>query len=87
MEEASWIASILCIGGMIGSELFGWFSEKLGRKFAIVLATVPQLISWLLIAYGSNVTYLYVSRMLAGISSGGIFAVLPVYVSEIAEVR
>lgn len=41
--------------------------------------------SWVLILIATNVQYLYVSRILAGIAGGGCLVVIPVYISEIAN--
>lgn len=45
--ETSCIGSILCIGGASGTLFYGWFSEKFGRKPAIMSAAIPQVVSFL----------------------------------------
>lgn len=86
-DELAMVTAILCIGGAIGSLLFGWMSDKLGRKQTLLLMAVPMAASWLLIAYAQNATHLIISRFLSGLSGGGVFVVVPVYVSEIVHPR
>lgn len=40
-EELSWISSILCIGGLTGTFLFGWIGNHFGRKYPLCFLTVP----------------------------------------------
>lgn len=107
MDQASWIASLLCIGGLIGNLLFGFIANVFGRKMPLVLISIPAIvrtnflnavnlilrfnfpfqISWLLIWFAQNVYYLYAARTLSGIVGGGIFILIPLYLSEIASDR
>lgn len=43
--------------------------------------------SWLLIYYAQNVYYLYASRILNGFVGGGVFVMVPLFLSEIASDR
>lgn len=43
-------------------------------------------LSWLIIINATTVVHLLVARLLAGISTGGIFVLIPLYVSEISDV-
>lgn len=87
LEEASWIGSIICIGGLIGNFGFGYLSEKLGRKKAIILLAFPHIGFWLCVIFAQNVYHLYIGRILAGTCGGGIFVTITIYTSEIAQDR
>lgn len=41
MEEASWIVSFLCVGGLIGNILFGFIANKFGRKRPLLVIAIP----------------------------------------------
>lgn len=41
--------------------------------------------SWMCIIVGTNIYYLYAAKILAGITGGGIYVLIPIYVAEIAE--
>ncbi|KAJ6649315.1 Facilitated trehalose transporter Tret1 [Pseudolycoriella hygida] len=84
-NEMSWIASILCIGGFIGTILSGILADFIGRKYVLCFQGIPSILSWILIYYAENPIYLYVSRFLSGLACGGAFILVPLFVSEIAE--
>ncbi|XP_031622892.1 facilitated trehalose transporter Tret1-like [Contarinia nasturtii] len=87
MDEASAVAALTSLGGLIGNIFFGWITSKFGRKNPLVFMTIPTIISWLLILYGQNVFHLYASRILSGFVGGGIFVIVPAFLSEIAVDR
>lgn len=43
--------------------------------------------SWFLIIVATRAEHLYVSRVLGGLSAGGSFVLVPLFVAEIAEDR
>lgn len=45
MSEASWIASLMSIGGLIGNAVFGFVTNAFGRKLPLILMTVPGIVS------------------------------------------
>lgn len=62
IEQASWIAASICIGGVIGNLISGLITEKFGRKIPLLLGAIPLTVAWLLILYAQNVYYLYAAR-------------------------
>jgi MFS family permease len=85
LDEASWVGSLYLVGGTVGSLFFGWLGGRLGEKKTIIASAVPQIVSWLLLEFGSSVSYLYWARFLVGFGGGGCFVLIPVYVAEIAS--
>lgn len=45
MEEASWIASLICVGGTFGNVIFGYIADKFGRKIPLLLIPIPMIVS------------------------------------------
>lgn len=43
-SDTSWIGSILCVGGIVGTIVYGWMSDKYGRKIPTCLIAVPQVV-------------------------------------------
>lgn len=84
-EQASWIGSLLSLGGILGNFIFSSLAEKYGRKFALVALAFPNLTFWLLIIFAKDVALLYLARICAGLTGGGLFVVLPLFVAEIAD--
>lgn len=44
-EEASWIAALLCVGGMIGNIFFGFITSNFGRKEPLLFISIPTIVS------------------------------------------
>ncbi|XP_053697379.1 facilitated trehalose transporter Tret1-like [Sabethes cyaneus] len=85
--QATWIASLLCVGAIFGTVLFGWSADKFGRKFSLCIAALPLVGFWACIAFGGHVEILYLGRVLAGLGAAGVFLLVPLYVTEISEDR
>lgn len=45
MEQGSWIASLWCIGGLIGNPIFGIITNNFGRKVPLIFLTIPAIVS------------------------------------------
>uniref|UniRef100_T1GYC1 Major facilitator superfamily (MFS) profile domain-containing protein n=1 Tax=Megaselia scalaris TaxID=36166 RepID=T1GYC1_MEGSC len=86
-EEASWIGAIICAGGILGNFFFGWLSNKIGRKKALMFSATPMAVAFLMIPFSKSVLHLCMSRFIGGFAGGGAFAVIPIYITEIAEDR
>lgn len=74
-----------CVGGLIGSGCYGFICDKIGRKRALQTTAIPQIISYLLIAYSTTELMILISRFFAGLSAGSLYICIPLFVSEIAE--
>ena len=72
------------VGGLIGSLTYGFICDKIGRKQAIRTLAVPQIISYLLIVFAKTSSMIMISRVFAGLSAGGLYIVVPIFVSEIS---
>lgn len=54
LDQLGWIASMLGIGGLVGTILAGWMAERIGRKYALLSMAVPQIVSENSTAYQSK---------------------------------
>ncbi|XP_070158880.1 facilitated trehalose transporter Tret1-like isoform X1 [Polyergus mexicanus] len=88
-EEASWVASLLMLGVMAGSIYCTFIVNVIGRKNTMLLSAVPSIISWLMIAFATSSWELYISRFLAGLSTGLAYSATLMYIGEIspADIR
>lgn len=44
LGEASWITAMICTGGLLGNFLFGWITERFGRKIPLFIVAIPQIV-------------------------------------------
>ncbi|XP_037817860.1 facilitated trehalose transporter Tret1-like [Lucilia sericata] len=84
VEQASWIGSLFGLGALVGN-LFGFILNRIGRKWCLYLMALPYIMAWILIFFSKTYIYLYVARFLLGIIDGGLFLVIPIFISEIAD--
>lgn len=43
-DEIGWIASILGIGGLVGTVAGGWMADRFGRKNSLLSMAIPQTV-------------------------------------------
>ena len=70
--------SLLTIGALLGGPIGGYLIEALGRKGAIMGASVPFLVGWMLIAFANRVSMLYIGRFTTGMGCGVMSLAVPV---------
>ncbi|CAO3617394.1 unnamed protein product [Cunninghamella blakesleeana] len=87
--ENGLVVSILELGAWFGTFLFAYLADKLSRKYSIGIAAVIFLVGSTIQAAALVITHLYVGKFLGGIGVGGISALIPTYLSELAppEIR
>ncbi|XP_032674674.1 facilitated trehalose transporter Tret1-like isoform X1 [Odontomachus brunneus] len=83
--EASWVASFLNIGRLIGALLGAFCQEFVGRKRVLLLSGLPLASSWIFTICTTSVTWLYWSRICSGIGSGMFWPAMSLYLGEVAD--
>lgn len=83
--EEAWIAALLPLGAIFGPFIFGYAADRVGRKKALLLCNVPIFIAFLIQAFANSVHYFYLARTLCGVGTGSVFAIVPMYMGEIAD--
>lgn len=84
-EDTTWISSIILFGASVGSLIFSFLADQLGRKITILCLGIPVLISYLSLAFLPIVEIYYIARFITGLAVGGAFSVVPVYIAELAS--
>lgn len=84
-EEVSWIGSINCFGAIFGALSFGYIISLIGSKRALLFLSIPCLMFWLLIYFGTTYIHIFIARLIGGWAGGGSQTTLVLYVSEIAN--
>ncbi|KAF2879593.1 hypothetical protein ILUMI_26575 [Ignelater luminosus] len=84
-DSLGWIGSFATLGAMVMCFPIGFMCEKLGRKAAMLLLTIPFIIGWLLIIFANSLIMIYIGRFICGMAGGAFCVSAPMYTSEIAE--
>lgn len=87
VTEVSWVGSALGCGAMVGNALIGVLHPYIGSKLCLLFIALPQTCLWFLAYFAKSVEYLYVGRFLGGVSSGGMYIVHSMFLSEISDAK
>ncbi|XP_014616899.1 PREDICTED: facilitated trehalose transporter Tret1-like [Polistes canadensis] len=82
--EASWVASLLPLGRLLGAICGSLAAEYLGSKISLVLAGFPLIISWICVICATSAPWLYLFRIFAGTSLGMFLSCFPMFIGEIS---
>lgn len=85
VEESSWLGAFVCAGGFTGNIIFGVLLDLIGRKPCIYLLAIPHMSLWLLVYFAPSIEYLYAARFASGITGGGTYVVIPIFLGEILD--
>src|ERR1700678_2117933 len=78
------IAILYNIGAILGALVMGHYSDRLGRRFAILLALVICALSIPLWAFGSTVAMLALGSFAMQFGVQGAFGVIPAHLNELS---
>ncbi len=86
-SEVSWFGSLVMLGGCGGALLAGLFMEMYGRKFVLLMANLPLVVGYGIIAGVNSMTWLYVGRTLTGLGIGMMTVTVSVYIAEVTNAK
>ncbi|KAJ6649970.1 Facilitated trehalose transporter Tret1 [Pseudolycoriella hygida] len=79
------IGSCFSIGAILGNCFFALMAFYVGRKNTMLCLAFPNVAFWLFVIFGRRVYHLYIGRVLAGMTGGGMYVCMPLFVAEIAH--
>ncbi|XP_067617013.1 uncharacterized protein [Eurosta solidaginis] len=85
VDEVSWIGSMFGLGFFIGNIFFSITVNRLTHKWNMYLLALPHILCWVMNYFVQSVEYIYAGRFFAGLTSGGIFTIFPLFTSEILD--
>ncbi|XP_072382009.1 facilitated trehalose transporter Tret1-like [Diabrotica undecimpunctata] len=83
VDESSWITSSLTLGSAVGTSIFCYLANRIGRKPTLLISGFILLLSNILIAFGNIIEIFYIARFLAGLAVTSSFFIIPIYLIEI----
>jgi SHS family lactate transporter-like MFS transporter len=84
MKPLYGIPIIYNIGAIIGAIFFGYISERIGRRYAIMVALLLSLLAIPAWAFGSSVLMLVVGSYVMQTGVQGAFGVIPAHLNELS---
>lgn len=85
-QEASWIGSLLTLGGIAGVFLAVFIASTFGRKKSLLISCViPFLVGFSIKGYAKDVLLYFLARFIIGVGVSSVYTVVPMYLGEIAE--
>jgi putative MFS transporter len=87
IDTISFITSASFFGMFIGATSGGWFSDRLGRKRALIVTTVWYSGFSLLNAFAWNTATLFATRLLTGVGLSAMTVIAMTYISEMFPAR
>jgi AAHS family 4-hydroxybenzoate transporter-like MFS transporter len=85
--EFSWMFALGYIGVGIGTAIGGFVGDRIGRKYALILAAVAFGTFTLLTGLTTNLLTLGITRVLAGIGLGMVFPATAALIAEFTPLR
>nr|XP_012234810.1 PREDICTED: solute carrier family 2, facilitated glucose transporter member 1-like isoform X2 [Linepithema humile] len=86
----STIVSIFLIGGVSGSLVASWLSDRFGRKGALCVGNICGIVGailFLLVRTANSIELFLLGRIIVGLSGGLATSLLPMYMTEIAPLK
>ena len=66
----SLLQSLVAVGALFGGIIGGKAVDLIGRKFTIIVGSIPFALGWLLIFLAKNRAMLYTGRIFTGVGCG-----------------
>ncbi|XP_041984066.1 facilitated trehalose transporter Tret1-like [Aricia agestis] len=87
LDTASWIASIIGAGGILGFMLSAIIMEVYGRKRAYIFSVTLSMVGWICVYFGTAVPVLLIGRLLGGVSNCSTASIGSVVIGEYTNPR
>jgi DHA1 family tetracycline resistance protein-like MFS transporter len=83
-DQVALLLAVYSATQFVTAPLWGWASDKYGRRPILVVSLAGTVLSYLWLAYAPDLTHLFASRALAGIMAGSISGAFA-YMADITD--
>lgn len=84
-DEASWVISILGLGGVAGALIGFVTSEYIGSRKTVLISFSAVFVSWSFMIAASSAVWLYLARFIGGVSCLLTYTSFSVFLAEVAR--
>jgi len=85
LEQTMMLGGLYPLGGFLGNCVFAVLVNYFGRITSMSFLAFPNIVYWLAVLLSTNFQQLIIGRFIAGMSGGGLFVAIPLFVAEIAD--
>jgi MFS family permease len=78
------IVSIYYFGAIVGCFIGGWFADRIGRINGVVVGAAFAVVGGALQAASTSSDFILVARVITGLGTGALIAIVPVYIAEVS---
>ncbi|MGH7737167.1 MAG: MFS transporter [Candidatus Tyrphobacter sp.] len=71
---------------LLSAPLWGNISDRVGRKFVLVTSQIGATIGWAMLAFSPNITWVFIARIIEGVSGGNI-GITQAYVADLVAAK
>lgn len=86
-EMITWIGSSMTLGALFGALLSGFIVQKIGRRWALILYSIPFTLGWGLIISATVATMILIGRIILGLAIGALSGTVPAYLIDISTIN
>lgn len=83
-HKAGYLGSSYFFGNFLGSLMWGWISDRLGRRPVLLFGVAATTACELLFGFSQNFSWAIIARFMWGILNGNI-GVVKTYISEVCD--
>ncbi|XP_014279633.1 facilitated trehalose transporter Tret1 [Halyomorpha halys] len=86
-SEIATMVSLMDLGNILTPIPVSYLINMVGRKMVINVSALIFIAASLLVIFSTGMWYIYIARLLVGMGKGIAFTVIPVYLTEIAQLH
>lgn len=84
--EVGFLIAAYAAAQFIGSPIWGRFSDRYGRRLALMITLIGAVIGYVIFGLANSLTILFASRILAGFMGGNI-SVAQAYIADVTDAK